>query len=46
MAQCAVLDLDTEDVYMLKTIYDIKMEQAAYHGQVDDFYKQRLELGI
>lgn len=45
-AQYAVLDTNTEEVLMGKEQYNIKEEQCAYHGQVDDFYKERLELGV
>lgn len=45
-AQYAVLDTNTEEVLMGKEQYNIKEEQRAYHGQVDDFYKERLELGV
>ncbi len=46
MAQYAVLDTGTEEVCMCKARYDIEREQDAYHGQVDDFYRERLGLGI
>ena len=45
-AQFAVLDVDSERVIMEKVSYDIAKEQAAYQGQVDDFYKERLERGV
>lgn len=46
MAQYAVFDTDTEEVCLCKVSYDIELEQSAYHGQVDDFYRERLGLGI
>lgn len=46
MAQYAVLDTDTEEIHFIKTAYDIRREQQAYMGHVDDFYKVRLERGI
>ena len=45
-AQFALLDTETEEIQLLKTSYDIKKEQSAYTGKVDDFYKVRLEKGI
>lgn len=45
-AQFAIFDTETEAVEMLKVPYDVKKEQAAYHGQVDDFYRLRLVKGI
>lgn len=45
-AQFAVFDTITETVLMEKIQYNIKEEQASYVGQVDDFYKERLEWGI
>lgn len=46
MAQYAVLDMKTEKVILDKAAYDILEEQSAYKGQVDEFYKNRLEMGI
>lgn len=46
MAQFAVLDFETGEVNLIKVPYDIAEEQKAYAGQVDDFYKVRLERGI
>lgn len=46
MAQYAVLDTKTETVTIQKVSYDVKKEQNAYTGQVDDFYKTRLENGV
>lgn len=45
-AQYVVLDTNTEEVLMGKEKYNIKEEQRAYHEQVDNFYKERLELGV
>ena len=46
MAQCAVLDTVNGKVVLEKIAYNIKKEQEAYNGQVDDFYKERLERGV
>lgn len=46
MAQFAVLDINTGRVIMEKIPYNIKKEQEAYIGQVDEFYKIRLESGV
>ena len=46
MAQYAILDMETERVTFEKVTYDIKEEQRAYHRQVDDFYRERLEVGV
>ena len=46
MAQFAVLDTETEQVTFEKVRYHIQAEQSAYHGQVDEFYRERLEWGI
>lgn len=46
MAQFAVLDIESEQVIFEKVRYDIHAEQSAYHGQVDDFYRERLEWGV
>lgn len=46
MAQYCILDTDTEQAGMMKVPYDILKEQAAYQGQVDIFYKERLTLGV
>lgn len=46
MAQFVVLDTQTEEVLMKKIDYDIRKEQEAYCGQVDDFYRRRLENGV
>lgn len=45
-AQFAMLDVESEKVVMEKVSYDIAKEQTAYHGQVDNFYKERLERGV
>ena len=46
LAQFVVLDIETERVVFDKAPYDIKKEQASYTGQVDKFYKERLEAGV
>ena len=46
LAQFALLDMENERVIFEKVAYDIFTEQSAYHGQVDDFYRERLEWGI
>lgn len=46
MAQYCILDTDTEQIDMRKVPYDIMKEQSAYHGQVDDFYRERLMTGV
>lgn len=46
MAQCALLDMETEEIEMIKVNYDVKSEQLTYTGMVDDFYRKRLECGI
>lgn len=45
-AQFVVLDMQTEAIVFDKVSYDISKEQAAYSGQVDEFYKMRLEVGV
>lgn len=46
MAQFAVLDMQTEAILFDKAEYDIAKEQSAYAGQVDKFYRDRLEAGV
>lgn len=46
MAQFAILDTETEKTVLEKVTYDIKKEQSAYDGQVDDFYRERLGRGV
>ena len=46
MAQFALLDTETEQVIFEKEKYDVGLEQSSYYGQVDDFYRERLEWGI
>lgn len=46
MAQFVLLDPEKEQVSFEKVPYDIESEQASYHGQVDDFYRERLTWGI
>ena len=45
-AQFAVWDTESNEILLLSEAYDIAAEQAAFTGQVDDFYKIRLEAGI
>lgn len=45
-AQFALLEMDSGSVFFEKVSYDIAKEQAAYCGQVDNFYKERLECGV
>lgn len=46
MAQFVILDMESESVSFEKVRYDIDTEQASYCGQVDDFYRDRLKLGV
>ncbi len=46
MAQFVVLDMKKEQINFEKTEYDIDAEQAAFCGQTDDFYCERLRWGI
>lgn len=46
MAQFVVLDMKEELVMFEKVRYNIKLEQASYNGQVDEFYCERLEWGV
>ena len=46
MAQYVLLDTVTEEVIMGKVSYDISREQKSYDGQIDDFYKERMRIGI
>jgi len=46
MAQFMILDTKSGQVLALRTPYDIAKEQAAYAGQVDNFYNERLATGI
>ena len=45
-AQFALLNFDTGAVAFQNEEYDIKREQAAFTGEVDLFYRDRLEHGI
>lgn len=45
-AQYAVLDMEEGKVIFEKVTYAIDKEQTAYHGQVDDFYRERLRWGV
>lgn len=46
LAQFAIVDTSSCGTTQLRIPYDIEWEQAAYTGQVDDFYKERLAYGI
>jgi len=46
MAQFAVLELQSEKVVFDKAVYDISKEQESFTGEVDMFYRDRLEKGI
>ena len=46
MAQYAVLDIITEEVYFCKVKYDIEKEQKTFTDEVDAFYRDRLTVGI
>lgn len=46
MAQFVLLDTETEQITFEKVAYDIEREQSYYHGQIDDFYRERLKWGI
>lgn len=45
-AQYVVWNTETGAVSFERVEYDIMSEQAAYQGQVDDFYRSRLETGV
>lgn len=45
-AQFALLDTDSGQAQLLRTPYDVAREQAAFGGQTDDFYRERLAYGI
>lgn len=46
MAQFTIVDTNSGETAQLRTAYDIAREQAAYAGQVDDFYRERLAYGV
>lgn len=46
MAQCGIVDMESEEITMLKCHYDIRREQGAFSSKVDEFYKNRLEYGV
>lgn len=46
MAQFVILDMKEERISFEKVSYNIAAEQAAYHGQVDSFYRERIEWGV
>ncbi len=45
-AQFMLLDMEREQMVFEKAEYPIAEEQSAYGGQIDDFYRKRLERGI
>ena len=45
-AQYALIDVDTWSVYLRSVKYDIVGAMNLFHGQVDDFYRSRLEKGV
>lgn len=45
-AQFGVLDTSTFEYNQICVPYDIRTEQSLYNGEVDDFYRNRLALGI
>ena len=46
LAQYCTLDTLTEEIALKKVKYDISEEMDAFDGSVDNFYKERLRLGI
>lgn len=46
MAQYVILDILREEISFKKILYDIRKEQFAFSDNVDNFYRQRLEVGI
>lgn len=45
-AQCGLYDTESEAFEFLSVPYDIDVEQKLYHGQVAQFYRDRLKLGL
>lgn len=45
-AQYAIFDTLTEEICMCKKAYNISKEQDVYNGQIDDFYRERIKLGV
>ncbi|WP_287625748.1 metallophosphoesterase family protein [Clostridium sp.] len=45
-AQFVLWDTETDEFRMCAVNYDIKKEQQAFSGKIDDFYKNRLQIGI
>lgn len=45
-AQYAYVDFKSETVHLNSVEYDITLEQNLYDGTLDNFYKERLNLGI
>lgn len=46
MAQCAVVNMESEEITIVKCPYDISKEQNAFPVEINEFYKHRLEYGI
>lgn len=46
LSQFAIFDTESGSVFLEKIPYDIKKEQRDFSGNVDLFYRDRLELGI
>lgn len=46
LAQFAILDTVSGEMFQLRVPYNIAAEQAAFTGQVDDFYRKRLAYGV
>ena len=46
LAQFAIVDFETERVFLEKVEYDIEQEQSAFDDTVDIFYKERLTYGV
>ncbi len=45
-AQYVFVDLESGSIHFNSVDYDILKEQSLFHGEVDDFYRDRLSLGI
>lgn len=45
-AQYAVVDTETEEVGLLKVVYDIDKQMRMFSDKVDVFYKNRIKLGV
>ena len=46
LSQFVILDTDTGEVSFRRIPYDVEKEQSVFNGQVDDFYRVRLEYGV